>query len=66
MAYARIGMDPFSRDEQMRVPFIFVEDGNSAEGSYMEAEHAETFADNLVAFAEKIRSMGRALKAVSA
>jgi len=66
MAYARIGMDPFSRDEQMRVPFIFVEDGNSAEGSYMEADHAETFADNLVAFAEKIRAMGRALKAVSA
>lgn len=66
MAYARIGLDPFSRDDEMRRPFIFVEDGNSAEGSYMEAEHAETFADNLIAFAEKIRGMAAAIKAVTA
>lgn len=66
MAYARLGMDPFSRDEAMRNPFIFVEDGNSTEGSYLDAEHAEQFADNLVAFAEKIRSMARDLKAVTA
>lgn len=66
LAYARLGIDPFSRDEAMRRPFLFIEDGNTAEGSYMDAEHAETFADNLVAFAEKIRSMGRALKAVTA
>lgn len=65
LAYARLGMDPFSEDEAMRRPFIFVEDGSSAEGSYMDAEHAEQFADNLVAFAEKVRSMGRALKAVA-
>ena len=66
MAYARIGLDPFSRDERMRLPFIFIEDGNSAEGSYMEAEHAETFADSLVAFAEKVRGMARVMKAVTA
>lgn len=65
LAYARLGIDPFSRDEEMRRPFIFVEDGDTAVGSYMEAEHAEQFADNLVAFAEKIREMGRALKAVA-
>ncbi|MFI6491246.1 DUF6907 domain-containing protein [Streptomyces sp. NPDC050564] len=62
-AYARLGIDPFSSDDEMRRPFLFVEDGVSAEGSYMDAEHAEQFADNLVAFAEKIRTMGRALKA---
>jgi hypothetical protein len=66
MTYARLGVDPFSSDSAMRTPFIFVEDGGSTEGSYMDAEHAEQFADNLVAFAEKIRSMGRALKAVTA
>jgi len=66
LAYARLGIDPFSRDDAMRRPFLFIEDGSSAEGSYMEADHAEQFADNLVAFAEKIRTMGRALKAVTA
>ncbi|MDH6610271.1 hypothetical protein M2164_005906 [Streptomyces sp. SAI-208] len=66
LAYARLGIDPFSADETMRRPFLFIEDGGSAEGSYLNAEHAETFADNLVAFAEKIRAMGRALKAVTA
>jgi len=66
MAYARLGVDPFSSDAVMRTPFLFVEDGGSAEGSYMDAEHAEQFADSLVAFAEKIRAMGRALKAVTA
>ncbi|GGM06004.1 hypothetical protein GCM10010099_22720 [Streptomyces cinereus] len=62
MAYARLGVDPFSSDSAMRTPFLFIEDGSSAEGSYMEAEHAEQFADNLVAFAEQIRAMGRELK----
>jgi hypothetical protein len=66
MAYARLGVDPFSSDAAMRTPFLFVEDGGSAEGSYMDAEHAERFADSLVAFAEKIRAMGQALKAVTA
>jgi hypothetical protein len=65
LAYARLGIDPFSEDETMRRPFIFVEDGGSAEGSYMDAEHAEQFADNLAAFAEQIRSMARAMKAVA-
>jgi hypothetical protein len=65
LAYARLGADPFSSNEAMRKPFIFVEDGSSAEGSYMDAEHAEQFADNLVAFAEKVRAMGRSLKAVA-
>lgn len=66
LAYARLGLDPFSSDDEMRRPFLFIEDGGSAEGSYLDAEHADQFADNLVAFAEKIRSMARALKAVSA
>lgn len=62
IAYARLGLDPFSRDEEMRRPFIFVEDGGSSEGSYMEAEHAEQFADNLEAFAAKIRAMAAAMR----
>jgi hypothetical protein len=66
LACARLGIDPFSRDEAMRRPFLFIEDGGSAEGSYLSAEDAERFADNLVAFAEKMRTMGRALRAVTA
>lgn len=66
LAYARLGIDPFSEDEAMRRPFLFIEDGSSAQGSYLDAEHADQFADNLVAFAEKIRTMGRALKAATA
>lgn len=67
LAYARLGLDPFSRDEEMRRPFIFVEDGATCdEGSYMEADHAEQFADNLVAFAEKIRAMASAMRGVTA
>ena len=66
LAYARLGIDPFSSNEAMQRPFLFVEDGSCAEGSYLDAEHADTFADNLVAFAEKIRAMGRTLKAVTA
>lgn len=66
LAYARLGLDPFSRDEDMRQPFIFVEDGGSGDGSYMEAEHAEQFADNLEAFAQKIRGMAAAMRGVAA
>lgn len=66
LAYARLGVDPFSSNEAMRRPFLFVEDSSSAQGSYLDAEHAEQFADNLVAFAEKVRAMGRTLKAVTA
>lgn len=66
LAYARLGIDPFSSDETMRRPFLFVEDGSSAKGSYLDADNAEKFADNLVAFAEKIRAMGRVLKAATA
>jgi hypothetical protein len=62
LAYARLGSDPFSSDAAMRQAFIFVEDGSGAEGSYMEVEHAEQFADNLVAFAEKIRAMASAMR----
>lgn len=65
MAYARLGVDPFSSDDAMRTPFLFVEDGGSAEGAYMDAEHAEQFADNLATFAEQIRGMARALKTVT-
>ena len=65
LAYARIGIDPFSSDETMRHPFLFVEDGSNAKGSYLDAENAEKFADTLVTFAEKIRAMGRVLKAVT-
>lgn len=66
LAYARLGLDPFASDEAMRRPFLFVEDGVSGEGSYMDAEHADQFADNLEAFAAKVRAMGRELKAVAA
>ncbi len=66
LAYARLGVDPFSTDDAMRRPFLFIEDGVSGDGSYMDAEHAEQFADNLVALAEEIRGMARDLKAVTA
>ncbi|MFI9598895.1 DUF6907 domain-containing protein [Streptomyces sp. NPDC052043] len=66
LAYARLGLDSFSEDDDMRRPFIFVEDGSSGEDSYMDAEHAEQFADNLVAFARNIRAMASAMRGVTA
>lgn len=62
LAYARVGLDPFSRDEEMRSPFIFVEDGNTAEGSYLGSPEAKQFAANLIAFGEKIMAMADAIE----
>jgi len=66
VAYARLGLDPFSEDEEMRKPFVFVEDGNSAEGSYMGKAEATQFAANLIAFGEKVLAMANAFEEATA
>lgn len=61
VTYARLGLDPYSRDDNMRRMFAFLEDGSSVPGCYMDADHLDQFADNLAAFAEKIRAMARSV-----
>lgn len=58
MAFAKIEMDVYSSIPAQRVPFITVAD-SSPDGYAMTPADALLFADNLVAFAEKIRSMAR-------
>lgn len=58
MAYAKIQQDSFAPDPRKRVPFISVEDASSV-GYDMTPDQADQFADNLEAFAEKIRALAR-------
>ncbi|MGW0904987.1 DUF6907 domain-containing protein [Streptomyces sp. NPDC002853] len=57
LAFARIGIDPLAADPDMREAFVMVDDGGT--DFYMKPEQAEEFADNLDAFAARIRDMAR-------
>ncbi|MER6778450.1 MULTISPECIES: DUF6907 domain-containing protein [unclassified Streptomyces] len=61
--YARLGLDPFDSDPGRRRAFVTVDDGS--EGFYMAPDQADQFADNLEAFAEKIRAMARTARGVA-
>lgn len=60
LVFARIGIDEQSDDPGMRNAFLFVDDGNS--GFYMTPEQAVDFADNLHAFAARVRGMAKQAK----
>ncbi|MEU9581056.1 DUF6907 domain-containing protein [Streptomyces chilikensis] len=62
LALARMGLDDYSTDPAVRAPHLFVEDAGTGEGAYLDADAAEQFADNLVAFAAKVREMARACR----
>ncbi|MFF4644943.1 DUF6907 domain-containing protein [Streptomyces sp. NPDC001389] len=57
LAFARIGLDPYSSNPSRRSPFIVLDDGGDSDD--MTPEQAEQFADNLEAFAAQIRAMAR-------
>jgi hypothetical protein len=58
--YAHLGLDPTSSNPQHRKPFVLVEDGG--EGYYANPDQADAFANNLEAFAARIREMARAAR----
>lgn len=55
--FARLGLDPYDSDPARHQTFVTVDDGG--EGYYMAPDQAEEFADNLEAFAARIREMAR-------
>ncbi|MFD4912819.1 DUF6907 domain-containing protein [Streptomyces virginiae] len=57
LAFARLGLEPMDSDPQRRKAFVAVDDGG--EGFYMRPDQADEFADNLEAFAARIRAMAR-------
>lgn len=57
LAYFRLGLDPHSSDESKRRPFIFGEDGTTANGYYADPEHIEKFCDQGIAALEQLRAM---------
>ncbi|MBT2477619.1 hypothetical protein [Streptomyces sp. ISL-94] len=58
--FARLGIDPYASEPARRKPFVTVDDGG--EGYYMTPDMADEFAENLTAFAEKIRAMARSAR----
>ncbi|MCY0917009.1 hypothetical protein OS965_02310 [Streptomyces sp. H27-G5] len=64
MAFAKIQLDGYSSDPAKRTPFINVED-SSADGFDMAPAQALVYADNLEAFAARIRAMARTAAAVA-
>jgi len=61
LAYFRRGLDPYSSDENKRRPFIFAEDGMTANGYYMGPEHVVEFCDKAIAQLEKLRAEAQEL-----
>jgi len=62
LAYFRLGLDPYSSDPARRRPFIFAEDGFTANGRYMDAEHVEAMCDKAEAAIAQLRAMAKAVK----
>lgn len=63
LAFARLGLDPYSPKAERRTPFVTVDDGG--EGFDMTPDQADEFAANLEAFAAQIRAMARTAKDVA-
>ncbi|TXS21394.1 hypothetical protein EAO71_27215 [Streptomyces sp. ms191] len=61
--FARLGMDPASKNPLRRQPFVVVAD--SSDAADMTPDAADAFADNLVAFAAQIRELARTAREVS-
>lgn len=61
LAYFRLGLDPYSSDPAKRRPFIFAEDGFTADGRYMDAEHIEEMCSKAESAIAALRAMARAL-----
>lgn len=59
LAYFRLGLDTYSRDENKRRPFVFGEDGNTANGYYMDPEHVDAMCDQAEKSIARLRAMAR-------
>ncbi|MFD7705638.1 DUF6907 domain-containing protein [Streptomyces sp. NPDC059786] len=59
LAYFRLGLDPYSSDEAKRRPFIFGEDGFTANGRYMDAEHVIEMCDKAEASITALRALAQ-------
>ena len=62
IAYFRLGLDPYSSDEAKRRPFVYGEDGFTADGRYMDAEHIEAMCDKAEAAIAQLRVMAKAAR----
>lgn len=62
LAYFRLGLDPYSSDPAKRRPFIFGEDGFTANGRYMDAEHIDAMCDKAEEAIKRLRAMARAVQ----
>lgn len=61
LAFARVGMDPFSSNARHREPYLYVEDGACGTDGYQRRGEAQQFARNLMAFAEKVLALSEQL-----
>ncbi|MGW0032098.1 DUF6907 domain-containing protein [Streptomyces sp. NPDC003314] len=57
IAWARLGIDPASSTPEHRQPFVMVSQGD--EDKFQTPEQADAFADNLEAFAARIRELAQ-------
>ncbi|NUS14081.1 MAG: hypothetical protein HOY69_22190 [Streptomyces sp.] len=62
LAYFRLGLDPYSSDPARRRPFVFAEDGFTANGRYMDAGHVESMCDEAEAAIARLRAMAQAVR----
>ena len=61
LAFARVGMDPFSSNPNRRKPYLYVEDGGGSTDGYQNRSEAQQFARNLMAFAERVLALSEQL-----
>lgn len=65
LAYFRLGLDPYSSDENKRRPFIFGEDGNTAVGRFMDPEHVHAMCDKAEETIANLRAMADSCRPAS-
>lgn len=61
LAYFRLGLDPYSSDEAKRRPFVYGEDGFTADGRHMDAQHIEAMCDKAEKAIAQLRAMASAM-----
>ncbi|MFF4346771.1 DUF6907 domain-containing protein [Streptomyces sp. NPDC001530] len=63
LAHVRLGADSYAPDPADQDPFLVVSDGS--ESHHLNPKQAGQFADNLIAFAEQVRSLAHAITEVA-
>ena len=65
LGYFRLGLDPYSTDESKRRVFVFGEDGFTANGRYMDADHIDAMCDKAEETINTLRAMAQACRALN-